>query len=308
MQWTAEPEGSKNRRGEVQSYLRVRRVAPDTDVVQWAVPNNIAVDSEGSRLVWLRSDSTPPLGHMASQHPAMLREFVRLSNAPASKIVEYARKWGVLGVCEQHGLPGNHSDWRGAFASTCSAPTLAGESLGSNDPLAWHESPEQFAWEPLAEWRLFARKAQAMIAIGSSLHHGGPVDERYWHDLHAPYPKEVVPPPPSSALMTQIDLSGRVTQWLRMAGISPEYIWLYGEGPKLRFQPHGLFGALGLALGTALAQKYGTAICSYCHTQYFPSRQPTVGRRRFCPDCRKAKIPEALAGKERDARSRAAQK
>ena len=306
MKWAIRSEKMEWRSGAVTETLSGRPVAPDTEVGQWSVPLRVQADSKRELLVWYQPHGDEVIDRKVRPQRAMLRKFVTLGAADASMIVAYAKQWGVLGVCEQHHVPGDHSSWdSGAFVSTCTVASLEKVSLSPNDPVEWHNHPDSFAWEPLETWRIFARIFRAIITISNGVQNGGPVDAKYWTDLYAASIPNDIPPRPNNNQTVALAVSIEISKWLKVAGASPEYSWSPGAS-RLQFQPHGLFGALVLALAASLSASNNVAICFHCKREYFPERQPRATGRHFCEECREGGKPVYYAGLARDARVRVA--
>src|SRR5271163_3784823 len=79
-----------------------------SDLPGWSVPPEVELDDEW--LTFRRPIRTLQRGRRVLRlrrvkaGPNLLSEFVTLHNAPAVGILEYARKYGPLGLCE-HGDP-----------------------------------------------------------------------------------------------------------------------------------------------------------------------------------------------------------
>ena len=102
------------------------------------VPPEIQVD--GANLLW--SLQRWEQVKAVRSRPAMLDQFVRLANGSAEVICRFARKFGILGICAEHGKPTSHN--------------LACDLIPG--PPGW--------WaEPLDCWRLYARQFQAVLRI-----------------------------------------------------------------------------------------------------------------------------------------------
>src|SRR5262245_9423493 len=53
----------------------------------------------------------------AKPHEGMLTNFIALAEADATEILNYARKWGVLGTC-RHNVPSSHNRPAGFLGSS----------------------------------------------------------------------------------------------------------------------------------------------------------------------------------------------
>ncbi len=75
-------------------------------LAQWVRP--AVVELEGERLRWEYFDKNAVLGRHGRMGPGLLAEFPKLADAPSLAIRDYARRWGVLSIC-QHGWPSSHN-------------------------------------------------------------------------------------------------------------------------------------------------------------------------------------------------------
>lgn len=95
--------------------------------------------------------------------PEMLDGFLNLAEAPAERVLTYAREWGVLGLCS-HGLPCTHDHFRNRrrVSPNREEPCF---------PLGWDGLGGQ---EPVAAWWRYARLARAMLSTASRLRRSKP--------------------------------------------------------------------------------------------------------------------------------------
>jgi len=284
------------------------------DLGRLLVPTRVNV--EGDRLVWavpvahdeFGIDYTDFSGYkQVTPQAGLLTQFVQLADAPAEQIAQYARRWGMLGLCE-HGVPAGHG--RSADGRTHFGCPLQGQAWVSTDA-----GFELTAWEPLELWRRYAREAAVLLSIAATLHRGEPAPVENWRAL--------------SSLASHVDgwywavertgrsnfvrvqqgiLQIQLNDWLALGGVRPYFDWGVAEGqpeqpPTVRIGAESLFGALALYLVAAVASADGFVMCAGCKRPY-PSakRQPSAGRRNFCPDCRQAGVPNRLAQRARRAR------
>lgn len=252
------------------------------------VENKLLVSPEvrldGERLVW------SPYGGKIRQvtpGPGMFERFLGLSDAPAKKILGYAKRWGVLEVCI-HDLPAKHD--------------------GVCEQLRPVDSEERDFWEPLATWRRIAVHARALISVAVKLEDEtgpGSKEERAMLRQQPAQMKE------EEAILSEwcpVDLapflSNRVRRgmlvlavnnWLDMGGVRPALSW---PGWHFELRSRGLYGALGIQLMMAIASSDGFALCSGCGAVFSPEKHPAVGKRRFCEECREKGIPMKLASRD----------
>src|SRR5712671_4863333 len=76
---------------------------------RWPVPKRIVLDGECLRYTWTPGMDWPGITPDVLIGPAegLLENFLRLRDAPASQILRYAQRWGVLGLCD-HDFPAQH--------------------------------------------------------------------------------------------------------------------------------------------------------------------------------------------------------
>ncbi len=133
----------------------------------------VGIDLNGPRIVWsaaqASSYNSPPIGEC-------LDGFIRLANAPTEKVLQYARRWGVLALCDEHGMPvthgcGNHPlgefchlqvrEWEGERPSLrCDRETW--RKWTSLEPL-----DADWYWEPINGWQAYSRLFKAILRVAS---------------------------------------------------------------------------------------------------------------------------------------------
>ena len=242
----------------------------------------------------------------------MLERFARLAGTAGNAdetVLRYARRWGVLDLCE-HQVPWGH-DWQVelpiALATTggvvCTfAPSVECRSLSGR--------------EPISTWLYWSRQAAALLAILSRLRRSEPGVAEDWSVLceEAPWVAqepaiEALPDLREIArgwterlvggdvpLETQRDVvSGAIETWLRLSGVSLGLNWPQGI-PEIGFRTGDLFGALGLQILLAAADSSGWTVCPGCGNQHAPAR--TRGRApKYCKRCRSRNVPQNQASK-----------
>jgi hypothetical protein len=259
------------------------------------VPKEIELDTRRSMLVWsyVKGERLVPAGD--SQ---ILEKFITLSTASDEAILAYAKKWGVLGLCEEHGLPYTHNQ----------------PSLDGRGGCFWHSADEsgRFFMEPLDEWRRYSRAAHALIQIAAAIALGKPGPEEAWLIFFPQFngslqltgsPEKVAKP---WLIDSRFHFQRLIDGWIKAGDVGPHFHWnkntkqwqidLTGRGCP------NLFGLLSIQLMLAVAQKDGFAICSACHKSYIPEKQPPANRRRYCQNCRKNGVSRRDA--QRDCRRR----
>lgn len=292
--------------GEEASTLE-RRLPSDA----WLVPDDISIDRDGDRLVWSASG-----GHrIVRDGPGVLNDFVKLGTAPPERILRYAKRWGILMICE-HGLPISHNLGPSGLTFDQGVQGLGcwplKEPYDPNGPLTW---------EPLAVWRSLARQAEAILDVAAKLHIDQRPTDQEWdatrgidvRDPNAWY-NEVVGG-------TAGTLASTIQDWLIVGNVRPTVSFKAAAGWSIALGGHlggasrgaygqptfgtwGLFPAIALQLAFSVARAEGLSICSACGHAYTRRRRPKTGQRNYCPTCKENGAPWRLAQQTRRAKLR----
>jgi hypothetical protein len=267
----------------------------------WRVP--AVVELEGTQLLWRYHDGDH-LGPTIRPRPKLLETFVALADADPEAIRDYARKWGILMICE-HGIPAGHSAPRLPMSDVLNGPTEVRGVRGCL-PQGWPDA----CWEPVGAWYVLARQARAMLNVAAALHRGVPARRGDWHTIvyRTWYGDDQGDPwldslnQPTHATHAQAFLEDSINRWLAWGAVQPILSWSARKYPTIVFDGYGLFGALAVQL-LAVVCTTGWAICSACGGIYDPGpRRPNPNRRNYCPDCRASGTPQRDA--MRDLRKR----
>jgi hypothetical protein len=198
----------------------------------------------------------------------LLTEFVQLDEAPAERILAYARKHGPFGFC-RHGDPGHRVRPQGCAAAI--ANTGAGQ-VAVREALQW--------------WRNLAGHAHALLNAAAQLFKGR-VDDITLARLNPGLfllPSSVLRAArrePASFVAYGMEL------WLRFFQVRPRITY---NPTRKRFDAKingssELAGALALQIMLALTRSVGIAVCSGCGKLFPPSRRPNPNRNTYCDDC-----------------------
>jgi predicted RNA-binding Zn-ribbon protein involved in translation (DUF1610 family) len=288
----------------------------------------------GEFLIWREDLRRNPRQKRAGV--ALIDQFRQLHVASDEAILDFARRWGVLGICK-HGLPTSHS------------PSCL--------PVAYWEGDTVYWKEPLSVWRKYSRCVGAVLNVAGEVaqeRNGRAADWRillHWSDEERLSERDVWPSPPGHLPLVRlrergfqdgeidealIDKHARllglpwgslsaaremlgvyVNGWIRMSGMVP---WLDWDGKlkvwRIDLVPSGyafssgltlgLLGALALRLMLVVANSEGFALCASCHQSYFPKRRPDPTRRNYCPQCGKQAAWRDAARAVRERRRRKA--
>ena len=248
----------------------------------------------------------------------LLDEFLRLREASDGHVLRYASRWGVLGTWQFRNF-GNRSwlasggAWIGKFAQR------------------W----PGYHWEPIDLWRHVARRFHSLITIAAHVHQAEEVPTELWQELSFAAPKAVVEPDPIDGPVRVLrekqfldklaaartpatkpvspelawgSVIAELNRLFTMAALQP---WLTDSGKgrcKMTFEGlsvGNLLGYLICQLFQAVMAPAGLAECSSCHVRYTRFKRAARGRRNFCEECTKRKIPQQLASADYRARKRA---
>ncbi len=275
------------------------------------VPGMVKLDAERDRLVWSDGYNSrtgrPP--YRERQLPyTLLDQFLGLADKPSKTIRDFGRRWGLLRLCAEHGLPLGHNTPRGGQVlglTPCGVATVPREDiLRLGLPVAPLDGTREYHYlgEPVERWRDLSHLAFAMLNLGSELqagHHGNAED---WETLARLQPLIGIPTPSGVPVDGQRVLAASVDTWLRWSAIGPQFAW-EGSEPVLQYRPperEGLFATIALHLATAItAKRGGLTKCDGCGIFYFANRKPAAGRRHYCPSCGKGVADRDAKRRER---------
>ena len=221
--------------------------------------------------------------HDQSNLAGILERFIRLDESRPERVGKFAKKWGPLDICEEHGLPRAH-DQR-CEISFINQPTLIAENL--------------------SDWLRTARAILATLSVAALLQEGQRGTEEQWDEIMAMYGATPKPVPPL---------------WFPIAGESPEEVasapgkrqegqlfavlrqWLSWSGMEIGLQEnrdwppelaavfgyhHSVLGHIILEMTAAISQYPGIFACNNCGFPYTTKgNRPRVDKRHYCRVCR----------------------
>ena len=248
---------------------------------RWGVPARVDLDGQGG-LLW---SDTP--GQEVSRVANLWEEFLALDVSNAERVQVFARRWGVLELCEAHGFPRNHLPVQ---------PQPRSETLSEFGFRCPPTRGEGDTWiEPLDGWKRWFTRATALLRVAAPLGGGKSAPGADWREA-CEWPELAGgrPPwrPPQSATDHRAQLARTLTNWLRLGQIRASVEWR-GKEPELFLGGGGLFGAIALQLALAVTRQRGFAICSECGKVYFVERRPKTALDRYCLDHKKVANREA---------------
>lgn len=212
----------------------------------------------------------------------LLQDFVNLAHAPSEKILQYAKKWGVLEICE-HQRPACHQRLNGLLCE----PQLYGDLF----------------WEDVSVWRQYARLFRSHLSIAARLASGEKGLFEDWEVvIKAQGFSEGKLFQQHGLAVDHEKLKVALNVLLSESAVGPLVLWSAG-----RWQIHfsatpaigcALFGAIVCQLMLAATRTEGLAICSGCGTGYLPMKRPNQARRNYCDTCRNNKLPARDAARD----------
>src|SRR6266851_652984 len=245
------------------------RVDRPSAMPTWSAPPEVELD--GQWLLFRYPVRTLRHGRRALQFrrvrasAGLLTEFVTLDEAPAERILAYARQHGRLGFC-RHGDPSHRVRPEGC------APAIATGHPAVLEALPW--------------WRNPASHARALLNAAAQLFKGR-VDDLTLARLN---PGLFLSPPRLLAAARRDPASFvayGMEMWLRFFQVRPRAIY---NRRRKRFEVRiggssALAGALALQIMLALTRWSGIAVCSSCGKLFAPSRRPNPNRNAYCDAC-----------------------
>lgn len=253
----------------------------------------IVLGNDDGLLIWHWEDKVMSKPLRPEAHGfGLLCEFMNLADAPVETILAFARKWGVLEIC-QHGLPCTHN--------LLYADTFLGRLCF---PFSYTDT--KFFYEPISYWYFYARQMRALLNIAVRLKQGVPGLVEDWKVVQVSgldQKSEV------KILGEELfaEIFGRTAKddrlfmlklldhWLSMGDVRPTLVW-DDEHCSVSFD-NTLFGMLVMQLMLEISSSGGIAFCHGCGKSYAPKgRRPKVGQRNYCLKCgRPAAVRDAQA-------------
>ncbi len=241
-----------------------------------------------------------------------LQRFLKLADARAEDIETFAKRFGVLAICQQHGLPVSHQE--------------------GCPPLGFADD----CHEPLRHWRQYAARMRAVHDIARELRAGRLGQDSDWRVLDPHFEKNQpfsniwvdetarnwrARKHQQALLHARSYLSSEMDSLLELADVRLQLEWQRAarsrglEQPaqwvvRVRYGPWlNLFGALVVQLLLEVCESgEDVYVCSGCEKSYTREgiRHPNASQNNYCPSCRNAKEPQREADKRRRRRMREA--
>jgi hypothetical protein len=249
---------------------------------QWRIPDSIEL-KEGK--LWYANES-----RSISARPGLVEEFLGLVSASDEQIADFARRWGMLHLCGEHGLPERHLQYPHWIYS--------GQTI--EDPQWLFCSRRGAPVGPFSEsidaWRSLARQWKATLDVASFLQRRELPRDEVWRVAfnldsepsedfrHVKYLYDYTVPQSVSHAKKKLGL--RLNQWIELGRVRP-YVETNVDHLRITFGSYDLFGAIAIQLALVATRTEGLAMCSVCGRAYPPTRRPRSDQRNYCPTCRK---------------------
>lgn len=133
----------------------------------WFAPDKIEI--KGNDLIYRVEDNKGLIRpDQKTMRQEVLAGFLRLAEATDEEILEYASKWGVLGLCE-HGLPMAHS-----------LKPIQNHHIAESEDFGCKRTKKRgWFYEPLDKWRYYSRQVSAIVRLSVDLRKSTTTDEEY---------------------------------------------------------------------------------------------------------------------------------
>jgi len=230
------------------------------------VPENLRYDAVREAILWKPRLDTRSF--RAGAERGVLDNFVALVDSPPEAYLRFARKWGILDLCE-HDLPALHTGGR------------CGNLIDGD----WRV---EYWWA----WQRTAQAFRSALNLAAQLADGKRGAKKDWNAVTATgnFGEDVASP--RNMRESHENLAAVVNIWLSWGGVRP-YLSYAGGRWSISFGggrgAGWLYGLLSSQLMLAVSRTDGLAQCSACGVPYLPNRKPNPYRRSYCFDCRKRK-------------------
>ncbi len=267
-------------------------------ILGWRRPSDVRV--EGNNLVYSARAVRTYLNTDKPFEP--LQSFLALEGEGSSRIASFARRWGVLGICE-HGLPASHNPGFNTFIDTPGWNLIAQDEYRRNcNPV---EQSSAVWYEPLDAWDFWIRQASMIVRLGADLHVNRPGKSEAWQAMGykpesytgftakgqsvrltaEPKIPSLPPPIPIGRML----VAQYVNDWLAITGVRPLFFWEDGE-PAFCLGSEGvdtLLATLGVQILLLINKSSGYAFCSNCGRPFLLRHRQSVARNIYCdsPHC-----------------------
>ncbi len=261
------------------------------------VPENVWFedDRHGGSICYAQGGWSPRKSRAGEER--LLTEFMSLAHLSQTKVVAFAKKYGVLELC-RHDLPASHIPRR-MWAD------LAEDETSACWPVR-HLGTGGVTREKLSTWIRLATQAEATHRIAGLLTDYKSVPEENWTSIRGLLPQGMVNTPGElrsqgfeprefTEAQQQRVLMMALQRWLDLGDVGFRVSWEKGS-PSFTYGGTGLAGAIAIQLGLTCTRTFGFLICSNakCSLPYSAKRGPKPGEANYCLECRGGPIPNRV--------------
>lgn len=212
--------------------------------------------------------------------PESFEEFARRRER---RCLSLAKRFGVLRLCAEHGLPVGHT-----------GPDLCRPTLNP---------------EPIRAWWEWAVTFRAIKRLADDLRSGARGSENDWATVLSQKPESIRQSRREGRPTRGVLLAVRVSEWLEAASFRPYLSWPETASPALRVlepssSPTPHFAALVRQLAHEVTGARGTYVCNGCDNVYSrEAKKPKPGQNNYCPTCRTDGTAARIRQRQRRARN-----
>ncbi|HEX5731512.1 MAG TPA: hypothetical protein VF131_01665 [Blastocatellia bacterium] len=264
--------------------LKVDQQSPLSPLLSgWRVPSLVKVEQD--HLIYSVRDRSVSLNPLKPFQ--VLEDFLGLEGASDDHIVIFAKRWGVLGICE-HGLPASHNSMYIPFDGPLAQEIL---QKGYRDTCLPVRNSGDMGYEPLEAWRFWIQQANTIIRLAADLHSNRRGDIKYWqilrynpHHFEGFLGNNKTPSNPPPVVLGRIILASYLNGWLQLTGVQPFFYW-EGHQTFLRlasWTTDQLLSVLGTQMMLMINRSSGYALCSSCGRPFFLRRGQGISRNVYC--------------------------
>jgi predicted RNA-binding Zn-ribbon protein involved in translation (DUF1610 family) len=202
--------------------------------------------------------------------PDLLEQFCRIAEArdTAVAVVAFARRWGLLGLCEEHGLPYRH--------------THIVESVNDDGSASFQMMFCSSGDESVQHWKELAVCFDSLLRLGLDLNRGSLGSDLDWQ-LAAIEDFLQGMPPPSNIADARSMYKGLIWRMIEMSQLQPHFEWNNGAWTidLDSISSSNLPAILTLQLMLRVANAKVQIKCSTCPRWFIPRRN----QRKYCDKC-----------------------
>lgn len=196
-------------------------------------------------------------------------------------VLRFAKRYGVMELCEEHSLPTPHNPPREGHAGCRIAGSYS----------------DQF--EPVEAWLVLARAVDAFVKLVSDTGKDRRGADEEWTILIDTFPStrdwvelSSGSDRPADPLFHRRVLETILGWWIEWGDVRPRLHWLRAARPQFELGARNTFGTIATQLMLLVGQARDLALCSGCGDTYLrEGRRPQDGHRNYCRQCTRTGKP-----------------